>query len=103
MQKREKGQIVQLKLRIRESLRSRIEKDAKRSGISLNAEMERRLEASHAIEDARAELEALRARIEEADRELTADKTTLDAQLARIRADITDMKKRLGDLRGGRK
>src|SRR6478736_1868325 len=48
MEKRDKNQTVQLRLRIRESLRARLEKDARRSGISLNAEVERRLEASFA-------------------------------------------------------
>jgi hypothetical protein len=47
MEKRAKGQTVQLRLRIRESLRARLEKDARRGGISLNAEVERRLEASY--------------------------------------------------------
>jgi hypothetical protein len=47
MGKRASGQIVNLRLRVRESLRARLEKDARRSGISLNAEVERRLEASH--------------------------------------------------------
>jgi hypothetical protein len=47
MQKREKTQIVQLsKLRIREELRAQLEKEARRSGTSLNGEIERRLEAS---------------------------------------------------------
>jgi Arc-like DNA binding domain len=47
MQKREKTQIVQLsKVRIPESLRARLEKAARQSGISLNSEIRRRLEAS---------------------------------------------------------
>jgi hypothetical protein len=47
MEKRTKDQTVNLRLRIRESLRARLEKDARRAGISLNAEVERRLEASY--------------------------------------------------------
>ena len=46
MVKREKDQIIQFKLRIRESLRANLEKAARRSGISINSEIERRLEAS---------------------------------------------------------
>jgi hypothetical protein len=44
-----KDRVVQTGLRIRASLRDRLEKEAKRSGISLNSEMERRLEASFAV------------------------------------------------------
>ena len=47
MVKREKTQVVQFKLRIRESLRAKLEKSARQSGISINSEMERRLEASY--------------------------------------------------------
>lgn len=51
MQKREKTQIVQLsKVRIPESLRARLEKAARQSGISLNSEIRRRLEASFLID-----------------------------------------------------
>jgi hypothetical protein len=44
--KSEKDRVVQTGLRIRVSLRDRLEKEAKLHGISLNSEMERRLEAS---------------------------------------------------------
>lgn len=44
--KLQKDRVVQTGLRIRVSLRDRLEEEAKRSGISLNSEMERRLEAS---------------------------------------------------------
>jgi hypothetical protein len=44
--KSEKDRVVQTGLRIRVSLRDRLEKEAKLRGISLNSEMERRLEAS---------------------------------------------------------
>ena len=44
--KSEKDRVVQTGLRIRVSLRNRLEKEAKLRGISLNSEMERRLEAS---------------------------------------------------------
>jgi len=44
--KSEKDRVVQTGLRIRVSLRDRLEKEAKLRGIALNAEMERRLEAS---------------------------------------------------------
>jgi len=40
------NRVVQTGLRIRVSLRDRLEKEAKLHGISLNSEMERRLEAS---------------------------------------------------------
>jgi hypothetical protein len=50
MIKRDKNQIVGLKLRIRESLRAKIEKAASASGISMNSEMERRLEQTFSLE-----------------------------------------------------
>jgi hypothetical protein len=46
MLKRKKTDTVQFKLRIREALRSRLESEAKKHEISINAEMVRRLEAS---------------------------------------------------------
>jgi hypothetical protein len=46
VKKSEKDRIVQTGLRIRASLRDRLEKAAKDSGISLNSEIEMRLEAS---------------------------------------------------------
>jgi hypothetical protein len=48
MAKREKDATVQVGLRVRESLRSKIEKAARKSGISMNAEIVRRLEQSFA-------------------------------------------------------
>ena len=44
--KSDKDRVVQTGLRIRVSLRDRLEKEAKLRGISLNSELERRLEAS---------------------------------------------------------
>ena len=44
--KSEKDRVVQTGARIRVSLRNRLEKEAKLRGISLNSEIERRLEAS---------------------------------------------------------
>lgn len=46
MKKRETDPIVQCGLRIRTSLRDRLQKQATRSGISLNSEIERRLVSS---------------------------------------------------------
>ena len=43
MKKRERDPIVQCGLRIRTSLRDRIQKQADRSGLSLNSEIERRI------------------------------------------------------------
>jgi hypothetical protein len=60
MEKREKSQTVQLRLRIRESLRARLEKVARRSGMSLNDEVERRLEASFDDVVSREEYDKLR-------------------------------------------
>jgi hypothetical protein len=44
--KRDKDQIVNLRLRVRESLRAKIENEARFVGASINSEAERRLEAS---------------------------------------------------------
>jgi Arc-like DNA binding domain len=48
MARREKDATVQVGLRVKESLRSKIEKSAKKSGVSMNAEIVRRLEKSFA-------------------------------------------------------
>jgi Arc-like DNA binding domain len=67
--KREKAQVVQFKLRIRESLRARIEVAARKSGISMNSEIERRLEesfdAASIVGGLRAYNDELKAMIEE--------------------------------------
>ena len=46
MAKRHKSATVQLKLRIREELRQKLEREARRKDVSLNSEMARRLEDS---------------------------------------------------------
>jgi hypothetical protein len=48
--------LVQLKIRMREDLRKRIEREADRSGVSLNVEMARRLARSFEIDKQNAEL-----------------------------------------------
>jgi hypothetical protein len=57
--KRKKTDVVQLKLRIREALRSRLEAAAKKVDISLNSEMSRRLEESFQQSEIRLVIEAL--------------------------------------------
>jgi hypothetical protein len=59
MEKRAKDQVVNLRLRVREALRAQLEKAARRKGISLNAEVEARLERSFQDEAALAELPGL--------------------------------------------
>ena len=61
MKKREEDPIVQCGLRIRTSLRDRIQKQADRSDLSLNSEIERRLIVSF---DAVADEEFVRMRTE---------------------------------------
>jgi len=56
--------IIGTQLRIRESLRRRLEQQARQHGLSLNAEMTSRLERSFDTENVRA-LDALRADMEE--------------------------------------
>lgn len=46
MPKRAKSAVAQLKVRLREPMRARLEKSAKQRGISLNAEIANRLEQS---------------------------------------------------------
>lgn len=48
--RRKQIDIVQLKLRIREELRRKLEREAAKKGHSLNTEMVERLEASFAVE-----------------------------------------------------
>ena len=50
MPRRAKTAIIQLKLRIPETLRARLAAAAKRNGASLNSELKKRLEASLAAE-----------------------------------------------------
>ena len=63
--KREKNQIVQLsKIRIRETLRAKLEKAARQAGASINSEIERRLEASFR-DDGLAEIKEMLRRVHE--------------------------------------
>jgi hypothetical protein len=49
--KRAPGQIIQFKLRIRESLRAQLEREADKAKVSINSEIERRLEESFRVQD----------------------------------------------------
>jgi len=51
MLRRPANETVQVNLRIKESFRRRIEQSAEKAGVSLNAEMVRRLEESYRQED----------------------------------------------------
>ena len=58
MAKRAKTDVINLKLRIRESLRARLAASAKRNDVSLNSEIARRLESSLEREDITAAVQA---------------------------------------------
>jgi hypothetical protein len=104
MVKRAKGQVVNLRLRIRESLRARLEKDARRTGISLNAEVERRLEDSYTaqkeLEHVRELLKEQRRVIVEWQREIAeGNKATTDL-MGDIRTELGVLKGRVAVLKG---
>ena len=79
--KLERDRVVQTGLRIRASLRDRLEAEAKRSGISLNSEIERRLEASFtSLAKANAQANAIEATLKRLTKALKEKGGVLDAR-----------------------
>ena len=82
---RTKTAIIQLKVRMREDLRKRLEQEAKKAAHSLNQEVVRRLEESFEIDGSKMLLEEARLTLQDA-RETRAQNLEAVAALARLQA-----------------
>jgi hypothetical protein len=96
MVKRKSTAKVQLKVRMQEQLRAKIEADAKKRDASLNDEIVRRLDASFDFEarmaELRTEIETLRERADGGYQELAEEVRELSRAIARGHIDPEDRK-----------